>query len=103
VFVNKVSPQNYVFIEPLYDAERMNSLSALNLNRQVDYTFDGKLTPSGAEAWINFLLKHLAWTQADGNFPEMFFPDARNVSAGVIQSCRDRASNLGVNVRPIWF
>jgi hypothetical protein len=76
---------------------------AQNFDRQIHYTLYRKLTSSGAETGINFLLKNFAWTQVDGNFPEMFFRNAGDVGAGVVQSCRDGASNLGINVRPIGF
>jgi hypothetical protein len=61
VFVNKISTQNYVFVEPMYDAKGMNSLSAQNFNGQIHYTFYGKLTSSGAETRVDFLLKNFVW------------------------------------------
>ncbi len=59
--VDKVSSQNYIFVEPLYDAEGMNSSFAQNFNGQINYAFYGKLTSSGAEARVDFLLKNFVW------------------------------------------
>ena len=62
MFVDKISSQNYVFIEPLYDAKGVNSLFAQNFYGQIHYTFYGQLTSSGAKAWVNFLLKNFVRT-----------------------------------------
>ncbi len=55
MFIAEVGPQNYIFVEPMYDAERVHSLFAQNLYWQIYYTLYGKLT-SGAETRIDFLL-----------------------------------------------
>ncbi len=73
MFVNKISTQNYIFVEPMDDAKGMNSSLAQNFNGQIHYTSYGKLTSSGAEARIDFLLKNFVWAYVDGNLPEMFF------------------------------
>ncbi len=102
MFVNEIGTQNYIFIEPVYDTERVYCLFAQNLYRQIHYTLYGKSASSGAEAWVNLLLRNFVGAQVDRNFPEMLFRDAGNVGAGIVQSCGDAASNLGVNVRPVW-
>ncbi len=103
MFVNEIGTQNYTFVEPVYDAERVYSLFAQNLYRQIHYTLYRKSASSGAEAWVDLLLRNFVGPQVDRNFPEMLFRDAGNVGAGIVQSCCDAASNLGVNVRPVWF
>ncbi len=103
MFVNKISTQNYIFIEPLYDAEGVHSLFAQYFDRQIYYTFYGKLTSSGAEAWVNLLLMNFVRSLTDRNFLKVFLRDAGNVGAGIIQGCGDGTSNLGSNVRSIWF
>jgi hypothetical protein len=103
MFIDEVGTQNYIFVEPMDDAERVHSLFAQNLYRQIYYTLHGKLTSSGAEARVDFLLQNLVGAKIDQNFPELFFRDAGNVGAGIVQSCCDAISNLGVDVRPIWF
>ena len=55
MFVDEIGAQNYIFVEPMYDAERVHSLFAQNLYRQIHYTFYGKLTSSGAEARVDLL------------------------------------------------
>ena len=102
MFVDEICAQNHIFVEPMYDAKRVHSLFAQNLYRQIHYTFYGKLTSSGAEARVD-LLPNLIRAKVDRNFLELFFRDAGNVGAGIVQSCCDAISNLGVNVRPIWF
>jgi hypothetical protein len=103
VLVNEIGAQNYIFVEPVYDAERVYSLFAQNLYGQIHYTFYGKLASSGTEARVDFLLRNFVRAQVARNFPKMLFRDAGNVGAGIVQSCSDAASNLGVNVRPVWF
>ncbi len=56
MFVNEIGTQNYIFIEPVYDVERVYSLFAQNLYRQIHYTLYGKSAASGAEAWVDLLL-----------------------------------------------
>ena len=102
MFIDEIGAQNHIFVEPVYDAKRVHSLFAQNLYRQIHYTFYGKLTPSGAEARVD-LLQNLIGAKVDRNFPKLFFRDAGNVGAGIVQSCGDAIPNLGVNVRPIWF
>ncbi len=103
MFIDEIGAQNYIFVEPMYDAERVHSLFAQNLYRQIYYTFYGKLTSSGAEARVNLLLQNLVGAKVNQNFPKLFFRDAGNVGAGIVQSCCDAVSNLGVNVRQIWL
>ena len=103
MFIDEVGTQNYIFVEPMDDAERVHSLFAQNLYRQIYYTLYGKLTSSGTETGVNLLSQNLVGAQVDRNFPKLFFRDAGNVGAGIVQSCCDAISNLGVNVRPIWF
>ncbi len=103
MFIDEIGTQNYIFVEPMYDAEGVYSLFAQNLYRQIHYTFYGKLTSSGAEARVDLLLQHFVGAKVDRNFSKLFFRDAGNVSAGIIQGCCDAVSNLRVNVRPIWF
>ncbi len=55
MFIDEIGAQNYIFIEPIDDAERMHSLSAQNLYGLIHYTFYRKLTSSGAEARFDFL------------------------------------------------
>ncbi len=55
MFVDEIGVQNYVFVEPMYDAKRMHSLFTQNLYRQIHYTFYGELTSSGAEARVDLL------------------------------------------------
>ena len=102
MFIDEIGAQNYILVEPIYDAERMYSLFAQNLYRQIHYTFYGKLTSSSAEARVD-LLQNLVGAKVDRNFPELFFRDAGNVGAGIVQSCCDAISNSGGDVRPIWF
>ncbi len=103
MFVNEIGTQNYIFVEPLYDAERVYSLFAQDLYGQIHYTFYRKSSSSGAEAWVDLLLRNFVGPPVDRNFPEMFFRDAGDVGAGIVQGCCDAATNLGVNVRPVWF
>ena len=103
MFVDEIGAQNHIFVESMYDAKRVHSLFAQDLYGQIHYTFYGKLTSSGAEARVDFLLQNLVGAKIDRNFPELFFRDAGNVSAGIVQSCCDAISNLGVDVRPIRF
>ena len=100
MFVDEIGAQTFIFVESMYDAERVHSLFAQNLYRQIHYTFYGKLT-SGAEARVDPLLQHLVGTKVDRNFPELFFRDAGNVGAGIVQSCCDAIPNLGVLVLEI--
>jgi hypothetical protein len=71
--VNEIGTQNYIFIEPMYDAERVYSLFSQDLYRQIHYTFYGESASSGAEAWVNLLLRDFVGPQVDRNFSEMFF------------------------------
>ena len=103
MFIDEIGAQNYIFVEPLYDAERMHSLFAQNLYRQIHYTFYGELTSSGAEARVDPLLQHFVGAKVDRNFPKLLFRDAGNVGAGIVQSCCDAIPNLGINVRPVWL
>jgi hypothetical protein len=83
--------------------KRVYSLFAQNLYGQIHYTLYRKSAPSGAEAWVDLLLRNFVGAQVNGNFPEMLFRDAGNVGAGIVQGCGDAASNLGINVRPVWL
>ncbi len=103
MLVNKVGTQNYVFVEPLYDAKGVHSLFAQYFDRQIHYTFYGKLTSSSAEAWVDLLLMNFVRSLIDRNFSKVFFRDAGNVGAGIIQGSSNGASNLGSNVRSIRF
>jgi hypothetical protein len=55
MFVDEIGAQNHIFVEPMYDAKRVHSLFAQDLYRQINYTFHGKLTSSGAEARVDLL------------------------------------------------
>ncbi len=55
MFVDEIGAQNYIFVKPMYDAERMHRLFAQNLYGQIHYTFYGELTSSGAEARVDLL------------------------------------------------
>ena len=103
MFVNKISTQDYVFVEPLYYAKGVYSLFAQYFDRQIHYAFYGKLTSSGAEAWVDSLLMNFVRSLIDRNFSKVFLRDAGNVGAGIIQGCGNGASNLGSNVRSIWL
>ena len=62
MLVDKVGAQNYIFVKPMYDPERVHSLFAQDLYGQIHYTFYGKLTSSGAEARVDLLRRHFVGT-----------------------------------------
>ena len=72
MFVDEIGAQNYIFVEPMYDAKRVHSLFAQNLYRQIYYTLYGKLTSSGTEARVDFLLQNLVGRRSTGIFRNCF-------------------------------
>ncbi len=72
MFIDEIGAQNYIFVEPMYDAERVNSLFAQNLYRQIYYTFYGQLASSCAEAGVDLLLQNLVGAKVNRNFPKLF-------------------------------